>query len=298
MTALTAEHLGFTPSAGGWLKTIGGRPFNFRLLHEWADLLAVEDLQREVFGIAEHDLAAASLLVVIPKTGGSILGAFVDEHLVGFLTAYGGYVAGKPRLVSDMLAVAPAFRGGLGFALKSLQAALALRDGFAEIVWTVDPLRAANARLNFERLGAHAREYLDNFYGGDFALGLYGGLPSDRLVVTWPIAEQDVAARLLGHTAPREPGALDHLPLFETDGPTRARLVIPADIDALVATDLRAAHEWRLRLRAALHTAFDSGYAITGFARSHRDDEGHLLLQRSPVHTATSVSGSAPSTRT
>lgn len=179
-----------------------------------------------------------------------------------------------------MLAVTPAYRGGLGFALKSLQATLALAAGFTEITWTVDPLRAANARLNFERLGAHASEYHDDFYGSDFAPGLYGGLPSDRLVVTWPIASAEVTTHLLGSIAPRPPGALDNLPLFETVGPQGARLSIPADIDRLVATDPDAALAWRLRLRAALHMAFTNGYAITGFARSLDREEGQLLLER------------------
>lgn len=75
MTALTTDLLGFAPDSDGWRKAIGGRPLRFRLLRAWDDLLAVEDLQRAVFGISEHDLTAASLLVVIPKTGGQILGA-------------------------------------------------------------------------------------------------------------------------------------------------------------------------------------------------------------------------------
>lgn len=280
MTALTPEALGFTVTANGWQKVLHGRTLTFRLLHDWADFEAVERLQREVFGISDHDLLAASILIVIPKTGGQVLGAFSGDELVGFLTAYGGYVARSPLLVSDMLAVAPAWRGGLGFALKALQAAIALADGFHEITWTVDPLRAANARLNFERLGASACEYHDNLYGSDFASGLYGGLPTDRLVVTWPIAQPSVAARLLGNEAPRDPGTLDRLPVFAVPGPTQARVPIPADIDILVATDLDAARDWRFRVRAALHAAFAASYTITGFASAQDGSEGggQLLL--------------------
>lgn len=280
MTAITPAALGFTVTPGGWQKVLRGRTLTFRLLHDWADFAAVERLQRTVFGVGDHDLIAASILIVIPKTGGQILGAFAGLELVGFLTAYGGYVARNPLLVSDMLAVAPAWRGGLGFALKTLQAALALADGFPTITWTVDPLRAANARLNFERLGASAREYHDDFYGSDFASGLYGGLPTDRLVVTWPIDRSSVADRLLGKQAPRDPGTPDSLPLFTAPGPMPARVPIPADIDSLVATDLDAARDWRIRVRTALHEAFAAGYAITGFASARDGDEGQLLLTR------------------
>ena len=280
MTAITPEALGFTVTATGWQKVLRGRLLTFRLLHDWADFEAVERLQRAVFGVSDHDLIAASILIVIPKTGGQILGAFADDDLVGFLTAYGGYVARRPLLVSDMLAVAPTWRGGLGFALKTLQAALALADGFREITWTVDPLRAANARLNFERLGAQALEYHNDFYGSDFASGLYGGLPTDRLVVTWPLDQPHVADRLLGRHVPCDPGALDALPMFTTPGSAQTRVPIPADIDSLVARDLDAARDWRFRVRAALHEAFAAGYAITGFASARDGGEGQLLLSR------------------
>ena len=80
-------------------------------------------------------------------------------------------------------------KAGRRLSLCTLLAALALAAGYPEIVWTVDPLRAANARLNFERLGAYADEYLEDLYGADFAPGLYGGLPTDRLLVTWPVAK-------------------------------------------------------------------------------------------------------------
>ena len=70
---------------------------------------------------------------------------------------WGGFV-GRPRVVSDFLAIRPEARSlGLATELKRLQAAIALSRGFEEIVWTVDPLRAANARLNFGKLGATAR---------------------------------------------------------------------------------------------------------------------------------------------
>src|SRR5689334_10794709 len=98
----------------------------FRRLRSRADFAQAERLQREVFGVSDRDLASFSILVGIQKTGGEVLGAFDGERMVGFGSAYGGYVAGRPRLLSDMLAVDPAWRGGLGFALKALQAAVAL----------------------------------------------------------------------------------------------------------------------------------------------------------------------------
>ena len=138
---LTAADLGFEEvPEGGWRKRVGASEVAFRALRRVPELLAVEALQREVFGVTERDLAAASQLVVVPETGGETIGAFAGdegggEELVGFVVGWGGYVAGRPRLVSDMLGVRGDRRGGgLGAELKRLQAAVALGRGFAETV--------------------------------------------------------------------------------------------------------------------------------------------------------------------
>lgn len=280
MPALTTAALGFEEFAGGWRRDVAGRTLLFRRLRNRPDLEQTERLQRDVFGVSERDLASFSILIIIHKTGGEVLGAFDGERLVGFIWGYGGYVAHRPRLVSDMMAVDPAWRGGVGWSLKALQAALALQDGFPEVVWTVDPLRAANAHLNFERLGAYSNEYLLDFYGADFAEGLYAGLPSDRLVVTWPIATAEVAARLVAPYVPRDPASLSTLPDVGVTTLSRARLAIPTDIDALLASNPAEGRAWRFTLRAALEHAFGSGYAITGYSGRREDALGYYLLER------------------
>ena len=195
----TAEELGFAElepppvepegRGGVWRKRVGGREIEFRTVRDLAPLAAVEALQRTVFaGIAEVDVAGPGMLVVVPETGGEVIGAYrtgpTGEELVGFVIGWGGYVGGRPRVLSDMLGVRADLRGGgLGAELKKLQAALAVSRGFVDVVWTVDPLRAANARLNFEKLGAYADRYEIDRYGPELATGLYGGLPTDRLHV-------------------------------------------------------------------------------------------------------------------
>lgn len=277
---VTTEELGFAAATDGWRRTVGGRELRFRRVRSRADFEQCERLQREVFGVSEHDLASFSILVIIPKTGGEVLGAFDGQRMVGYIQSYGGYVDGQPRLISDLMAVEPAYRGGLGYSLKVLQAAIALDAGFPEIRWTVDPLRAANARLNFERLGAHANEYIENLYGEDFAEGLYGGMPSDRLVVTWPLTSERVRQRLLRGYEPLAPDALNAIPDYSAHAPSRARLAIPSDIDRLLIHDLEDALAWRYRVRSALESAFNSGYAITGFAGHPASAIGYLLLER------------------
>jgi predicted GNAT superfamily acetyltransferase len=105
-------------------------------------------------------------------------------------------------------------------------------------------------------------------------------MPSDRLVVTWPLESERVAERLLSGYQPLAPGALDDLPDYGSSAGERAHLAIPSDIDTLLARDPARAREWHLRVRAALQDAFARGYAITGFAGDRSAPVGHYLLDR------------------
>ena len=182
--------------------------------------------------------------------------------------------------MSDFLAVRPGARNlGLAAELKRLQAAIASSRGFEEIVWTVDPLRAANARLNFGKLGAVARTYEIDRYGSTFATGLYGGMPSDRLHVTWDLAAPRVVAKLLGRDEEFPAAAQDPPPFTSGMSHDAAAVTIPADIDALLAADPADAIAWRFRLRETLIQAFSEGFVITGF-RSAIDAQPAYLLER------------------
>ena len=285
---LTPEALGFEPVAPGdapeartaWRMVVRGQTIEFRRLHALAEMAPVEELQREAFGATDLDLIPASELVVVPETGGQVLAASVIEpagsrRVIAAGFAWGGFVGGRPRLVSDFLGVRRQARSlGIGGELKRLQAALAAQDGFAEIIWTVDPLRAANARLNFRKLGAYSGVYERDRYGQDFAQSHYGGLPSDRLHLTWPLGSDRVRRRLRQSSAPTA------API-----PEGARLApIPDDIDRLLAADREAALAWRLRLRDALESAFADGWVITGFAPAGGAHEHPaLVLERLPT---------------
>jgi predicted GNAT superfamily acetyltransferase len=253
---------------------VRGDTVTFRLLHQIAELQSVEDLQREAFGVTDRDMLAASELVVVPETGGTIVGAFAqDGEFLGAVVGWGGYAGGRPRIVSDFMAVRQTRRsGGIGTEMKKLQAAVALARGFVEIVWTVEPLRAANAWLNFEKLGAFADRYEENRYGAGFGAALYGDLPTDRLHLTWPITTAAVRERLLGTVSPQDIGGA---PIYDPAiNPDRALVLIPSDIDAVLASDPAAALEWRLRLRETLQGVFAAGYRIVGFVSGIDRDRG------------------------
>lgn len=265
---MTPETLGFEAMGRTtWRKIVRGREIDFRLLTELAEFAPVEELQREVMGASDLDLFPASGLIVVPETGGHVLGAYIEGELAGAVYGFGGYVDNVARIVSDWMGVRPRFRSaGLGAELKGMQAVVALAGGFREIVWTVDPLRAANARLNFERLGAYSDHYEENRYGEGYATGLYGGLPTDRLHMTWPISDPAVEARLCGQLPLRT--AADVLELEHYDpnrSPNQALIYLPADIDAILRSDPNAALRWRLLLRETIQQALEAGYVIRGF---------------------------------
>lgn len=279
MPALTPTELGFSRAGDdAWVRELGGQAVQFRLLATLADLAQAEALQFDVFGVTERDLIPANELIVVTETGGMVIGAFLPREpdvAAGVLVGWGGFV-GRPRLVSDFLAVRRQARNlGLAEHMKRLQAVIALDRGFQEIVWTVDPLRAANARLNFGKLGATANHYENDRYGSTFAAALYGSMPTDRLHLTWEIATPRVQVRLLGEPAPGIPA---DLPAYEPGRfPPAATLAIPSDIDALLVV-AAAAREWRLRLRESLTQAFADGYVVTGFVPATTEGGNPALL--------------------
>jgi len=287
---LTAADLGFqSVGALSWSKTIAGHTVLFRILRGVDQLAAAEFMQRESLGLSDLDLLAGSALVSCVETGGDVIGAFLEDSdggLAGLCVGYGGYVNRRPRILSEILTVRPGMRAfGFGTELKKLQAAIALTRGFVEIVWTVDPLRAPNARLNIEKLGATCEDYEEDRYGQAFGEGFYGNMPSDRLHMTWDIASPAVHDRLLGRVPPLTLADIEDLEHFSpnrTDA-ERALVYLPSDIDELLASDQNAALRWRLTLRETLPVAFAMGYAITGFVRDVGREKGlsaYLLTQR------------------
>jgi predicted GNAT superfamily acetyltransferase len=260
MTVLTSEALGFTPIEGddrAWRTELRGRNLIVRSLIHLDELEPVDDIQRDTMGNTDYDLIPASELVVVRETGGYVLATFDPESgemlAAGF--SWGGFFGGRPRLVSDFLGVRKEARSfGIGGAMKRLQAALAVRDGFEEIVWTVDPLRAANARLNFARLGAVCHHYERNRYGESFGEAHYGGLPTDRLHLSWLVRSEHVTDLLLGNSS---------RPSIEGE----ARFIsIPDDIDRVLAESRNEALRWRLLVREQIEAHFADGWEIDGFA--------------------------------
>ena len=225
-------------------------------------------LQARVWGMPPEELVPVNILAILPDTGGSVLAAYREElgfnadGWLGFAIAAGGR---SGTLVSHMLGVREEQRGSrdLGWHLKLLQGYEALRAGHRSAVWTFDPMRGANARLNLEKLGATVRELTLDKYGV-LRSDLYGNVPSDRFTAYWDLVAATTHGRLEDVRTERylgpDPEMVRALPAITPDNaarlaktaPAAARYQIPADIDALMIEDAPRANMWREEMRTAL----------------------------------------------
>ncbi len=247
---------------------------------------AVEQLQREVWGLEEVEVVPHHLLTTAQKHGGLVLGAFAplpgegEEQLVGFIFGFVGLTsAGETKHCSHMAGVAAAYQNrNLGYRLKLAQRQHVLAQGMDLITWTFDPLESRNARLNFHKLGATCRTYLRDLYGG-MRDDLNVGLPSDRFQVDWHIASGHVAGRLRGDWVGPSLSALQagDVPVLNRALPgdppcppqtilplagDRLLVQIPAHFQAIKSADLGLARAWREHTRALFEAAFAEEYTV------------------------------------
>lgn len=254
------------------------------------------ELQRVVWAFPEIDIIPAAHLVVIHLYGGSCLGAFDGERLIGFAFGFPGWEGGKPFHHSHMLAVLPDYRArGVGEALKWEQRERVLAEGMDLINWTFDPLQAPNANFNVNRLGVVVRKYFVNIYGESVS-PLHGGLPTDRFEAEWRLRSPRVL-RLEEKRAVPEPGE-GALPCANRTSPVgefrrsedapdlnldaeELRIEIPAEVTPIMARDRTLALDWRLKARTLFRAYFERGYVVVRFLRL--DGRCYYVLSRLPT---------------
>jgi predicted GNAT superfamily acetyltransferase len=231
-------------------------------------------LQGEVWQMGPLDIVPPNVLSIIGKTGGSIIVAYTPElgfSPQGWLGFVFGFGSNKNVLVSHMLGVRPELRGkaDIGFYLKLLQGYEALKNGYTEMNWTFDPARGLNAYLNLEKLGGIIRRFVINMYG-ELNSGLYGLVPTDRVIVEWNLTDPNVHQRIKEVAS----GTYRKKTLEEHKG--KAAIVtasnlqevldspyllfkIPGDIDQLTQTEegKRKAVEFRGEMRKVFSTLLD-----------------------------------------
>src|SRR5699024_7508450 len=83
------------------------------------------------------------------KHGGIMIGAYIDEQLVGFSYGWPGFSKGETYFCSHNMGIDEQYRSlGIGEKLKRKQRDLARKKGYEFISWTYDPLETRNGYLN------------------------------------------------------------------------------------------------------------------------------------------------------
>jgi predicted GNAT superfamily acetyltransferase len=264
---------------------------------------ALEKLQQDVWGWNDLDTTPLMDFVILKELGGTLLGAFEGERLVGFAFGFVGYDEGQLVFHSHMLAVHPSHReSGLGFRLKLAQRAAALERGFERITWTFDPLQSTNAHLNFHKLAVVANRYKVNFYGEQTSSMLHRHIGTDRLWVDWFVKSKRVSDRVDTDQSDKakftDRDQARHLIKMGDDGlpvtePLEARTAtpllidIPANISLLQKENPDAAVAWRNATRTAFLESLAAGYAVEDFVRGDGNPGAggcYLLIHKTDEH--------------
>jgi predicted GNAT superfamily acetyltransferase len=157
------------------------------------NLQTVEELElvRNLEGIiwSMEESVPVNQMATAVKNGGIVLGAFIDEKLIGFQYSFPGFDGNIVYLCSHSLGIHPDYRKlGIGERLKIAQKEIAIQKGYELITWTYDPLETVNGNLNLHKLRAVCSTYLENAYG-EMSDSLNAGISSDRFLVEWRIKD-------------------------------------------------------------------------------------------------------------
>jgi predicted GNAT superfamily acetyltransferase len=241
------------------------------------EIRAVEDLQKDVWGVDDREVVPITQLVAAKETGGQLIGAWREGTMIGFVYGFVGLEHGRIIHHSHMLAVKSEYRDSdVGYQLKLAQRDRVLGQGITRITWTFDPLQSRNAHFNFAKLGVVSDSYKADIYGPESS-SFGRNIASDRLWVTWPLdakrktppkPDAPMLVDVDAQSRPRE----RELPA----GTPHAFIAIPRDINALPA---ELAVLWRNATRRAFTAALDQGFVVANFFR----DIGAYLLTRGSI---------------
>jgi predicted GNAT superfamily acetyltransferase len=267
------------------------------------DLTTIEEfrqvvaLEQAIWGYTDPgDIVTVPVFIFTVHRGATLLGAITpDGRMVGFAYGVVGMKDGRAMQWSHMAGVLPEFRGGLGYRLKLAQRERALRQGLDLIEWTFDPLQAMNAHFNFAKLGGVSEEYAVNFYG-ESTSALHRGTPTDRLVLSWKIAEPHVVRRLDQAGLRARAHEVAEAPVANPttiDGKWRKASAIDVALDDRRVwieiptgfTDMQQqaperALQWRMDVRQLFQAYFGKGYRAVDFLLQREAGFGRYLLAK------------------
>ena len=256
----------------------------YRRLTTIEEMHEATKLIQKVWG--EEGTISPFLFIAQSHIGGSLLGAFYQNNLVGVNYGFIGKEGLEIFLYSHLLAVDSDYRNyGIGGRLKNLQRETAKKDGLNKIVWTFDPLQSKNAFLNFHKLGAVSNQYKQNFYG-HMGNELNTGTDSDRLLVEWLVSteKRKVYSYTVVTCGIKEE---ETVPLVSSWSPINAPVVaipVPDNIQFIKTMNSNIAKRWQVFLRESLTYYFQNGYAIVDFEMHKGRDIQYYILEKKGLY--------------
>ncbi|WP_408009943.1 GNAT family N-acetyltransferase [Pseudalkalibacillus sp. A8] len=247
------------------------------------ELETVRKLEAIVWSTEESVPVTQTIAVV--KNGGFILGAFLEDVLVGFQYSFPGFDGQKIYLYSHSLGIHPEYRRmGIGEMLKTEQKATALQKGYDLIKWTFDPLETVNGNLNLHKLGGTCSIYMEDAYG-DIPDELNAGIPSDRFLVEWKIKKPKLHRSK--DRIEETPSAIqtgfqnDYLvpDQIELNRTSSTLLVpVPGNFQTLKQKDFSLALEWREATRKVFTNYLSQGWIVIDLLKDPQQQNLYYYL--------------------
>lgn len=277
-------------AGGSLLKMNFQESITIRMLYSAEELTAVKDLESLIW--ADEDPVPVNHSVAVVKNGGMVIGAFSGARLIGFQYSFPGFDGTNVYLCSHSMGIDPDFRKmGIGEKLKLAQREEALKMGYRRIEWTYDPLETVNGYLNLSKLGGVCTKYIENCYG-EMPDILNAGLPSDRFLVEWNIAEETSRLRSESMVIHEIPHLIDveedveGLPVAKNvylNYEEKANFLyvpVPNQFQMIKSKNLEVALEWRLKTREVFTHYLSKGWAVTSVKKSDHPTLHHYVLTR------------------
>ncbi|MEM0074037.1 MAG: GNAT family N-acetyltransferase [Thermoplasmatales archaeon] len=234
---------------------------------------ALENLQREIWGMRGETPVPSGLMRVISHNGGLVEIALDEGKIIGFTLAFPGSEGGRRFLYSHMAGVLKEYRNmGVGYELKIHQFSVAKKMGYNEVRWAFDPIKVRNAYFNVHKLGAYAYNYIINYYG-EMDSDENRGVESDRYEAH-KFLDRDIIR-------PREFDVVGKITNFPEPwdgikvGPDSVALEVPMNLGS---PNIELAVKWRLKLREAILQLEKENYAVNDVIRNEKTV--YLVLTR------------------
>jgi predicted GNAT superfamily acetyltransferase len=256
---------------------------SIRSLQTVAELEVVRNLEALVWSL--EDSVPVTQVVTAVKNGGFVLGAFLNEELIGFQYSFPGFDGKKVYLCSHSLGIHPEFRKfGIGEKLKLAQKNIAIQKNYDLITWTYDPLETVNGNLNLHKLGAVCSTYLENAYG-EMPDDLNIGIASDRFLVEWWIKKPKqttennlnknlpLVIKTISQNGYQIPEQIDLT--HEND---RLLVPVPSNFQEMKKSDLPKAIKWRETTRQVFNHYLTQGWSVTDLFKDLENKNQYLYL--------------------